>query len=740
MRSFLVCLAMTALASAHAAAAGAPAARGDSRSSEATRWRSEAAAVSIVRDEWGIAHVYGRSDADAVFGALYAQAEDDFHRIEHNYMAALGRLAEADGDPAIYRDLRQRLFIDPDELRRVYGQSPGWLKSLMRAWADGLNFYLSVHREVKPEVIAHFEPWMALSFTEGSIGGDIETIDLRRLAQFYPAENAPTAAAATLGSVEARREEVSLGGSNGFAIAPQLSASGHALLWINPHTSFYFRAELQMVSEEGLDAYGAATWGQFFIYQGFNAHNGWMHTSYGGDAVDEYAETLVDSGGTRSYRYAGRLRPVQAVPVRLKVRHGAGFVTRRFTVYRTHHGPIVRADEGQWIAVRILLDPVRALEQSYLRSKTTDYASFRKTQDMRTDTTNNTVYADVDGNIAYFHGNFIPKRDPRFDYTRPVDGSNPATEWQAPHPLRDTITLLNPANGWIQNTNDWPFSAAGAESPKRENYPRYMWTRGESPRGLHAVEVLEHIRDVTLDRLIAAGYDPHLTAFETLLPGLLEAYERLGAGDPRRHALEEPIAALRGWDRRTSADSQAETLAMFWGQTLLDANAERAGAAHQPTYDFLLEHLTDEERLDALGVAVARLEHDFGGWRLAWGEVNRYQRLTGDILQPFDDGQPSLRVGFAPGQWGALASFDSQKPRTTKRIYGSSGNSFIAAVEFGPTVRAKALMTGGASGHPASPHFNDQAQMYCEGRFRDVWFSTQDVAAHAQRRYHPGEP
>jgi acyl-homoserine-lactone acylase len=315
MRSFLACLAMTALASAHAAAAGAPAARGDSRSSEATRWRSEAAAVSIVRDEWGIAHVYGRSDADAVFGALYAQAEDDFHRIEHNYMAALGRLAEADGDPAIYRDLRQRLFIDPDELRRVYGQSPGWLKSLMRAWADGLNFYLSVHREVKPEVIAHFEPWMALSFTEGSIGGDIETIDLRRLAQFYPAENAPTAAAATLGSVEARREEVSLGGSNGFAIAPQLSASGHALLWINPHTSFYFRAELQMVSEEGLDAYGAATWGQFFIYQGFNAHNGWMHTSYGGDAVDEYAETLVDSGGTRSYRYAGRLRPVQAVPV-----------------------------------------------------------------------------------------------------------------------------------------------------------------------------------------------------------------------------------------------------------------------------------------------------------------------------------------------------------------------------------------------------------------------------------------
>jgi len=727
MRLSFVCLAAMALASAHAAASEA-------------RWRGEASAVSIVRDEWGIAHVFGRSDADAVFGAIYAQAEDDFPRIEHNYLVALGRLAEAEGESATYSDLRQRLFIDPDMLRRAYGQSPDWLKSLMRAWADGLNFYLSVHPEVKPAVITHFEPWMALSFTEGSIGGDIGTVDLHRLAQFYPEQPAPTGAVATHGPVEPVAEEVSLGGSNGFAIAPRLSATGHALLWINPHTSFYFRAELQMTSDQGLDAYGASTWGQFFIYQGFNPHNGWMHTSYGGDAIDEYAETVIDSAGKRFYRYAGSLRPLQAISVNVKVRRGVGFMTRRFTVYRTHHGPIVRADDDRWIAVKILVDPVHALEQSYLRTKTTDYASFRKTQDMRTDTSNNTVYADADGNIAYFHGNFIPRRDPRFDYTRPVDGSDPATEWRGPHPLEDTITLLNPVNGWIQNTNDWPFSAAGAESPKRENYPAYMWTRGENPRGLHAVEILEHIGDVTLDRLIAAGYDPHLTAFEALLPGLLEAYDRLGAADSRRQLLQEPIAALRAWDRRTSADSEAETLAIFWGQALLDANRERARTAHQLAYDFIREHLTDEDRLDALGAVMAQLEQDFGRWRLAWGEVNRYQRLTGDIVQPFDDLKPSLRVGLAPGEWGALASFDSVKPRSTKHIYGSTGNSFIAAVEFAPTVRAKALMTGGESGDPASPHFNDQAQMYCEGRFRDVWFSTQDVMAHAQRRYHPGEP
>ena len=721
MRSLILYLA--AVAFAHAAASTV----------EQARWRSEAAAVTIVRDPWGIAHVYGHSDADAVFGAMYAQAEDDFHRIEHNYLTSLGRLAESQGASATYADLRQRLFIDPADLKKEYRASPGWLQSLMQAWADGLNFYLTAHPATRPEVITHFEPWMALSFTEGSIGGDIETIDLARLAQLYPESDGLAAL-----SPGPDAERAALGGSNGFAIAPQRSASGHALLWINPHTSFYFRAELQMTSDEGLDVYGAATWGQFFIYQGFNAHNGWMHTSYGGDAIDEYAETIVNSKGARFYRYAGGLRPVRASSIRLKIKNGGGFLYRRFTVYRTHHGPVVRTEDGQWITVKILIDPVRALEQSYLRTKTADYASFRKTQELRTDTTNNTVYADADGNIAYFHGNFIPKRDPRFDYTRPVDGSDPATEWRGAHPLDETITLLNPANGWIENTNNWPFSAAGAQSPKREDYPAYMWTRGENPRGLHAVEVLEPLRDATLERLIAAGYDPHLTAFDELLPGLLDAYDRLAAEDPRRRALEEPIAALRAWDRRTGADSQATTLAVFWGEKLIDAVRAQTRAANQ--YDFMRAHLTDDRRLDSLGEAIADLQRAFGRWRLAWGEVNRFQRLSDDIAPRFDDTQPSLPVGLAPGRWGALASFDSTRPRTTRRIYGSEGNSFVAAVEFGPTVRAKAVMAGGESGDPGSPHFADQAPLYVQGRFRDVLFSAQDVAAHAQRRYHPGGP
>jgi acyl-homoserine-lactone acylase len=695
------------------------------------RWQQRAEHVHIIRDNWGIAHVYGKSDADAVFGMTYAQAEDDFNRIERNYLNGLGWLAQAEGEAAIYGDLRERLFVDADRLRQQYRSAPPWLKTLMIAWSDGLNYYLSKHSGVTPKVIHHFEPWMALSFTEGSIGGDVESVDLAKLEKFY----GPAAPAARNSQPSVPEENP--GGSNGFAIAPSRSASGHAMLWINPHTSYYFRSELQVVSEQGLNVYGAVTWGQFFVYQGFNSHNGWMHTSYGGDAIDEYAEDLVKKPDGLYYKYGTQLRKLRVSLITIPFKRGGGFGHRTFTVYHSHHGPIVRAENGKWIAVKLLEDPVPALSQSYLRTKTHDYASFRKTQDMRTDTSNNTVYADADGTIAYFHGNFIPKRDTSFDFRHPVDGSNPATEWQGAHSIEDTITLLNPSNGWLFNSNNWPFSAAGDQSPKREKYPVYMWTKGETPRGLHAVEVLHDIQHVTLDRLIGAGYDGHLTAFDVLLPPLFTAYDALPAADPQRTALAEAITALRGWDRRTSADSVPTAVAIFWGQELIERKGAEARDAEEPVYDYLVDRLTDAERVNALSAALQKLQRDFGRWQTPWGGINRFQRLTDDIVQPFDDAKPSLPVGFAPAQWGALASFDSRKPRKTKRIYGSEGNSFVAAVDFGPTLHAKAMMSGGESGDPSSEHFTDQALMFSQGHFRDVLFYPEDVRAHAERSYHP---
>ncbi len=744
--------------SAPSAAAGTAAAPAAAPSgAEIARWQAQARRVTILRDRWGVPHIYGKTDADAVFGMLFAQAEDDFNRIEVNYLNAMGRLAEAEGEKAVYSDLRMKLFIDAADLQARYRASPAWLKKLMNAYADGLNFYLHSHPAVKPRVLTRFEPWMALSFTEGSIGGDIESIDLRGLEAFYgprgglPASPRTAAALAADARLAAASPEPEPRGSNGFAIAPALSANGHALLLINPHTSFYFRSEMQVVSEEGLNAYGAVTWGQFFIYQGFNDRLGWMHTSGGGDAIDEYLETVegldgaagaVAEKGAGRTRYGAGTRPLQTRPVTLRYKTDAGMASRTLTTWRSAHGPIVReasADGSpRWVAVRLMHEPVKALMQSYLRTKARNQAAFRRVLELRTNSSNNTVYADADGHIAYYQGNFIPVRDPRFDFTKPVDGSNPATDWQGLHAVKDIIQLHDPANGWLQNTNNWPFSAAGAQSPRREDYPAYMWNAGENARGVHAVRVLQDQRDFTLDKLIASAYDTQLTAFEPLLPRLLAAYDA-APDSPARAALQAPVAALRGWNLRYALDSVPTSLAIFWYQEMRERSLKEARAAGLGAMDYLASHASPALMLDSLTAAVARLSADFGSWQTAWGEINRFQRLTGDIVQPFDDAQPSTPIAYASGTFGSLASFGMGRARGTRRLYGEVGNSFVAVVEFGPRIRARSILVGGQSGDPKSPHFSDQVGLYSRGEFKDVWFYRDEVEKNLERRYHPGD-
>jgi acyl-homoserine-lactone acylase len=692
---------------------------------EAARWKRQAANVTILRDDWGIAHVYGKTDADAVFGILYTQAEDDFNRVETNYLNAMGRLAETEGPSKIYQDLRMKLFIDPAALKSQYAASPAWLKALMNAFADGLNYYLSRHPEVKPRVIRHFEPWMALSFTEGSIGGDIERVNLGQLQAFYGKD---ADRVAFHRAPESR--EVEPGGSNGMAIAPSNTAAHHALLLINPHTSFFFRSELQMVSQQGLNAYGAVTWGQFFIYQGFNERTGWMHTSSGVDAVDEYLETVRQKGDRFFYQYGNEERPILVAQITVPYRAGDAMAEKKFTVYRTHHGPIVRkVDGGKWVSVRLMQEPVKALEQSYSRTKTKDYQGFRQTMELKANSSNNTIFADADGDIAYFHGNFIPKRDTRFDWTKPVDGSNPATEWHGLHSVDETPHLLNPKSGWLYNSNNSPWSAAGPSSPKKEDYPAYVESGGESARGLHAVRVLENKRDFTLDSLIAAAYDSYLPWFEKPIPALLKAWDQTPETNPLKAKLTPQIDLLRKWDLRWAVNSIPTSLAVFWAEDV----------RHRVGVGVAIDQAPAEQLLQSLAAASDRLATDFGSWQTPWGEINRFQRLTGDIVQPFDDTGPSIPVGFTAAQWGSLASFAARAFPGTKKWYGTSGNSFVAVVEFGERVHARAVTAGGESGHPASAHFNDQAKRYSTGELREVYFYREQLKGHTQREYHPGD-
>ena len=692
-------------------------------SNELSRWEAQAERVEILRDDFGVPHIYGKGDADAVFGLLYAQCEDDFRRVERNYVWAIGRLAELEGEEALYSDLRANLYMTEAEAKAAYESAPAWLKSLCVAFADGVNYYLHTHPEVRPQVITRYEPWMPMFFSEGSIGGDIESISTERLKAFYEQDSA-------LAFYEPEDILAEPQGSNGIAIAPALSESGNAMLLINPHTSFYFRPEVHVVSEEGLNVYGAVTWGQFFVYQGFNEKTGWIHTSTFVDFKDEFEEEIIKTGDKIQYKYGEEMRDVTEQKITLKYKEGEQVKEKEFSFYRTHHGPITHKTGAKWVATKINWDPVNALSQSYTRTKLANYAEFREMMDIRTNSSNNTVFADAEGNIGYFHGNFIPKRNPEFDFSKPVDGSNPATDWQGLHTVDESILILNPGNGWIQNCNSTPFTAAAEFSPKREDYPAYMAPDSENFRAVHAVKVLEKVEKLTLDSFLQLAYDPYLPAFEYLIPELLAA-----VGTPGNVEQKQVLDSLSAWDYRTSKASVAMSVAHFYGE-----NYQRAFRSMNrfvnPMPDAKIPN--SKEIVEVFARTIAQMNADFGTWNTPWAEINRFQRLTGAIDLQYDDDAPYVPVGLASGNWGALAAYGAKTYEGTKRLYGYRGNSFVAVVEFGDKVTAKTILAGGQSADPSSPHFFDQAQRYADVEFKDVAFYREDVEKRVTKRYHPG--
>jgi acyl-homoserine-lactone acylase len=431
---------------------------------------------------------------------------------------------------------------------------------------------------------------------------------------------------------------------------------------------------------------------------------------------------------------------VTASTIVVPYKTAGGMAKKEFTIYRTHHGPVVREADGKWVSIRLMNEPMKALMQSYSRTKAKNYKEYRDVMELHTNSSNNTIYADADGTIAYFHSNFIPRRDPKFDWTKPVDGSDPATEWNGVLSIDETPGLKNPPNGWLYNTNNWPWSAAGPNSPKRSDFPAYVEKgTAESPRGYHAIRVLENKKDFTLDSLVTAAYDSYQPGFATQIPALLKAYEKLPLSNPLKAKVAEQIGVLKAWDFRWSTTSVPNSLAVYWGEEIgrqVNADARKAGVSVD---EYIVSKTTPEQMVQALSTASDKLSADFGSWKTPWGEINRYQRLTGDLVQPFNDAGPSIPVGFTSSRWGSLASFGARTYKGTKKMYGTTGNSFVAVVEFGDTVRARAVTAGGQSGDPKSPHFGDQAERYSTGDLREVYLYRPQVESHKEREYHPGQ-
>ena len=705
---------------------------------EISRWEKQAKNVSIIRDNWGIPHIYGKTDADAVFGLMYAQCEDDFKRVEMNYIEKLGRMAEVKGESELYNDLLIRLVIDSADAVRDYNNAPAWLKKLCNSFADGINYYLYKNPATKPALLNRFKPWFPLLWTDGSIGA-ISTADINvnDLKNFYSGE--PSV------SINKNIEEEILTGSNGFAFSPKITESGNAILYINPHVTFYFRPEVHMVSEEGLNAYGAVTWGQFFVYQGFNEHCGWMHTSSAVDAADTYIEKISKNGNGWVYKYEGREKPVIQKRISIKSKKGAGIETTNINAFFTHHGPIMAKRNGQWLSVKADNRIMNGLIQCWQRTKAKSFEDFKKTLDLLGNISNNTVYADAEGNIAYWHGNRIPKRNTKYDWKKAVDGTTSATEWKGYHKINETVLSINPKNGWLQNCNSTPFTVAGENSPKKENYPAYMAPDGENFRGIQAVRVLSEENKYTIDKVIKAGYDKRLSAFELLVPALISSFEKnVRENDTLHNNLYEAISILKKWDYRCGENSIATTLAVEWGQRILPAifrtkiiEDEEADQVDKAKY--FAANAKPEELLQPLSATINDLNNKYGNWKIEWGEINRFQRISSDIDNKFDDSKASIPVGFVSSTWGMLPSYTSRSFPGTKKRYGVNGNSFICAVEFGKRITARSLLAGGESGNQNSKHFFDQGSMYSQGQFKDVLFYKEDVMKHVEKMYHPGE-
>ena len=704
-------------------------------SSEMARWKKFSENVTIMRDNYGVPHIYGKTDADVVFGLLYAQCEDDFQRVEMNYLEKLGKVSEVKGEGSIYDDLLNQILIDTMASKKDYANSPAWLKTLMNAFADGVNYYLYTHPSVKPAVLKRFEPWFPMMWTDGSIGA-ISTADISatEIRNFFSGKNELAAAPGWL-------TDTAQTGSNGFALSPSITASKNAILYINPHTSIYYRGEVHLVSEQGLNVYGAVTWGQFFVYQGFNEHCGWMHTTSYNDAADSYIEKLQKTDGKWFYEYDGKQKPAYVKTYTVYIKQGNELKKKQFQTLFTGHGPVIAKRAGNFLSLKADNRISNGLIQCWQRNKTRNINEYKKTMELLGNTSNNTVYADADGNIAFWHGDRIPIRDEKYDWSKPVDGTTSATEWKGYYQVKDIVQCINPKNGWLQNCNSTPFSVAGENSPKEKNYPYFMANHDENFRALNAQRVLREGSEYNLDKVIATGYDRRMTAFELLIPALINAMENTNTKTDYSY-LKESIRVLKDWDFRCGENSVATTLAIQYGETILqnvlavDIPGPHKASVLEKTRKYAAEG-NPFEMIAVFANVYESLVQKYGSWKIPWGEINRFQRISPSIDNKYDDEQSSLPMPFASSAWGTLPSYVSQIYSGTKKRYGNNGNSFICVVEFGKKIKARSLLAGGQSGDPSSRHFFDQGLMYTKGEFKEVYFYKEDVKKHMERIYHP---
>jgi acyl-homoserine-lactone acylase len=700
-----------ALALLSSGAAGYQARAADSQSERIAR------SVTIYRDTYGVPHVFGPTDESCVFGYLYAQAEDNFWQVEDNYIRALGRASEVYGDKTLPDDILVRALDLQNLAINEYGRASGRERKIYDAAAAGLNYFLARNPRIKPRLLKRFEPWHVLAFAlyEVYVQFVIQATGLN-VGDFRSSSGATGAGTASVGS-------------NAWAASGIKSASGHPLLLINPHVFFFGPTQFyegHLSSDEGWNISGATTFGLPFPVIGHNQYLGWTYTVNYPGLANLYAEKFDDPKNSLAYRYGIGYRMATESKAIVKVKTGKGIETRELTLRRTHHGPVfIRG--GRALALKLpKLGEGGIVEEWYEMGKARSLSEFKAAVSRLAIPMFNTVYADREGNIYYLYNAAVPVRAADTLWQEVVDGSNPLTEWRGYHKFEELPQLTNPKSGFLQSCNSSPFLTTSQGNPDKYSYPSYMTRDSDTVRSRRSRLLLASQRKFTFADWSRMAFDTTVNQAKAYVPIMAEEWEKLRQSEPLRAArLKDALDALKSWDKVSSIDSQAMTLFVFWGEALT-------------------RHLEKGERGPSLNIlsleeAIATLEHDYGTWHIAWGEINRLQRRHTGGAEPFDDRLPSLPVAGAPDWAGTIFNFEARREKGQARRYGYIGDSYVSVVEFGPEIEAKSLLVFGESADPRSPHYSDQAQLYSRREFKPAWFTLTQVKAHAESVYHPGE-
>ena len=676
----------------------------------AVRPQQLANTVTIYRDTYGVPHVFGRTDASTVFGFAYAQAEDNFWRVEENFIHALGRGSELYGERMLEEDRLNRALEIPKLAREEYARLDRHMRSLCDAFAAGFNYYLARNPEVRPRLLTKIEPWYTLAFIRYNYyqNGFARDRSLRRT----PLQTA---------QIENDLSEHT--GSNGWAIGPSKSATGHAMLFINPHLPFFGSGQVyegHVHSDEGWNFTGYTRFGFPLPYVGHNENGGWVSTDNAADLTDVYMETFDDPARPLAYKYGNGYRLATEHVEEIRVKTATGLETRKFTMRKTHHGPILAARDGKFLSIRMAkLEADGWLREWYDMTRAKSLAAMKRAMAPLNMLFGNVMYADRQGNTWYLYNGAVPRRDPRFDWTKPVDGSDPATEWQGYHPMNELPQLTNPKTGWMQNCNTTPFLLTSEGNPDPKQFPKYMVQESDNPRGAISREILTSKSKFTFEEWTRFAFDTRVMSVGKRLPALLTALKQSLDSNPADARVREVYDELSRWDHRSTNDSVAMAIFSLWH-----------------------DRISRDEKLNAftaLTEVIESLQRDFGTWKVKWGELSRLQRFDESKQEEFQDSRPSLAVSGVNGNDGAVFTFYAAPIRGQKRRYGVAGASYVSVVEFGPRVRALSIHTFGASGDPNSKHYMDQAVLYSRGEFKPAWLTLEDIRANLQASYHPGE-